>query len=307
MIMKLAIGIDIGGTKTNIGLVTPQGELIELKSFATSALDPQQLKEDLIKELTNILKSNKNISGIGLASAGRINYNNKTVTYATDNLKDWARLPITDILKKQFNLPVIIDNDVNAALLCALKLNPALKKQIVIFLSIGTGLGGAVALNGEIVRGTTGSAGEFGHMLLYPGGRQCNCGKKGCAEQYISGRAYKRILKEKFQTKNINFTNEDLTPEVIQNRIFQGEKIYLETLTNLASNIALLLENIKNCIDFDTCILGGSFTVYQDIILKTISEKFNTYNHKYWQKPNFTFTKQGNNAGVIGGGLLVFE
>ncbi len=305
--MELAIGIDIGGTKTKIGLVTPQGKLLTSKTFVTSAGDPAQLTEDLLKATAALLKGKKNIRGIGLASAGRINFNQQKISYATDNLRGWTGQPIAERLQQAFNLTVRIDNDVNAALLTDLKLNPAWQHQIVIFICIGTGLGGAVSFNGKIIRGKTGSAGEFGHMTLYPGGHPCNCGKNGCAEQYISGRAYQRILGEKFKQGKIDLPSQDLTPATIQQRIFRGEKIYLATLRELAANLALLLENIKNCLDFDTCILGGSFTTYQDIILETIAAKFQIYNHKYWQKPLFTFSQQGNNSGVIGGGLLVFE
>ena len=92
-------------------------------------------------------------------------------------------------------MPVYIDNDVNAALLCDLQLHPEYTTSPMIsFLSIGTGLGGAIAINGQLFRGSTGSRGEFGHMILKPGGYQCNCGNRGCTEQYISGTAYQRIL-----------------------------------------------------------------------------------------------------------------
>lgn len=303
----IAIGLDIGGTKTNIGVVNELGQLLENKTIATNALDPLKLKDDLIHEINIIVTKYNAIKGIGIASAGRVNFNDNKVVFATDNLKGWANIPIAKLLERKFNLPVYIDNDVNAALLCDLSLNPSLSKQTVIFITIGTGLGGAISINGKIIRGETGSTGEFGHMVLYPGGHNCNCGKKGCAEQYISGKTYKKILRKMLIKKGIEVTAKDLEPITIQEKIIEKRPPYLEALEEMSSNLALLLESIKNCIDYDTCILGGSFTVYQDLILETIQEKFSDYNHKYWKHPEFVFSDQGNNAGVIGGGLLVFD
>ncbi|MEJ6950464.1 ROK family protein [Natronospora cellulosivora (SeqCode)] len=304
--MMKAIGIDIGGTKTNIGIVDEKGKVLEKKTFATNAQNPSKLKDDLINEIYNIIKKDNDMQGIGIASAGRVDFSSNKVVYATDNLKGWTNIPITEILKKEFKLPVYIDNDVNAALLCDIVLNPNLAEQTVIFLTIGTGLGGAIAINGNIIRGKTGSSGEFGHMVLYPGGHKCNCGKEGCAEQYISGTAYKKILKKKLIKNGLEVVTET-SPTTIQEKIFKSNPIYMEALKEISSNLAILLESIKNCIDYDTCIIGGSFTVYQELILKFIEERFSDYNHKYSKDPEFIFSRQGNSAGMIGGGLQVFE
>lgn len=284
------------------------GKLVKLKTFATSALNPNKLTKDLLRESSALIEENKNIVGIGLASAGRVDFKNKRVVYATDNLKNWADVPIISILEKELKLPVVIDNDVNAALLCDLKLNPSCSNPTVtIFLTIGTGLGGAVAYNGKIVRGNTGSVGEFGHMILYPNGEQCNCGKRGCAEQYISGKAYKRLLQNELHKLGGDCLAMDITLAAIQENIFNGNKPYINILKIMIANLALLLENIKNCIDFDICVLGGSFSVYEEIILNMLKDEFSPFTHKYSAKPRFVFSRQGNTAGVIGAGLMVFE
>lgn len=306
---KLAVGVDIGGTKTNIGIITANGRVKELKNIDTNANNPEAIKENLIKFISILIKEHKNICGIGIAAAGRVIFDKKIIGYATDNLKDWTEYPLVDELNDKFNLPIIIDNDVNAALFSELNLNDSIKKEDnnIIFLTIGTGLGGALALNNNIIRGKTGSAGEFGHMMLYPGGKPCNCGKYGCAEQYISGKAFKRRLKKKFRDTLVHFDKSDLTDETIQAEIKKDNVLYRSTLREMTEDLTLLLENLKNIFDFDLCILGGSFSVYRKIMLKIIKKEFEKYNHKYYEDPEFMFSEMGNKAGVIGAGLMVLN
>ena len=305
----LAVGIDIGGTKTNIAVIDAKGNIKEMNKIKTNNDQPDKIKDSLIKHIKPLINRYKNIIGIGIASAGRVIFDKKTIGYATDNLKDWTEYPLADNLKKEFNLPILIDNDVNAALLAELKLNDSINERYknIIFLTIGTGLGGALAFNGEIVRGNTGSVGEFGHMVLYPKGLDCNCGKQGCAEQYISGRAYKRRLKKKLNKESDNIDKEALHDKTIEKEVFQDNVIYNNTLKEMTKDLSLLLENLKNVVDFDLCIIGGGFSVYQDKMLKIIKEEFKQYNHKYYQKPDFIFSTMGNKAGVIGAGLMIFS
>ena len=145
--MQAVIGVDIGGTKTKMGLIQKEKEIevVDTLIFPTSYLRPQKLKNDIIINVEKIIQKNDlQISGIGLASAGRINFNEKEVVYATDNLKDWAEISIVEELENKFNIPVLIDNDVNAALNCELYFND-FQGKTVIFLTIGTGLGGAIS------------------------------------------------------------------------------------------------------------------------------------------------------------------
>ncbi|SRR6056297_1399213 len=305
---KLSIGIDIGGTKTNIVVIKPNGEIIEINKIKTRSDKPKKIISYLIQNINPLVNKYNNINGIGIASAGRVIFDKKIIGYATDNLKDWTEYPIVDKLKKEFELPVYIDNDVNAALLAELKLNKSIKDyNNIIFLTIGTGLGGAIAINGNVIRGNTGSVGEFGHMVLYDNGIACNCGKQGCAEQYISGIAFKERLKNKFKDCGFKIKKGDFEDETIKKEIFNEHPIYINILRKMTEDLTLLLENIKNAVDFDLAIIGGGLSVYSDIMLDIINKEFTKYNHKYYHKPDFKFSQMDNKAGVIGAGLLVFD
>lgn len=300
------IGIDIGGTKTNIATISPQGKPDNLQKIASSSENPEQLKNDILKRVQDVSQKTKgNLAGIGIATAGRVNFREKKILYTTSNLKGWSDIDITGVLKEKFKCPVFIDNDVNAALLSELKLN-TIKGRVVIFIAIGTGLGGAIAIDGNIIRGNTGSVGEFGHMVLYPGGKKCNCGKKGCVEQYISGTAYRNRLKNKLE-KTEPRSNQNLTVEMIQKKIMAGKKPYITVLKNMTRDLTLLLDNLKNCLDFDTCIIGGGFHVYRNIILAELNRYYDSAQYKYMDNPTITFSQQKNEAGVIGAGLMVYD
>ncbi len=306
--MKVAVGVDIGGTKTNVGLIREDGEIIDLLTFSTSYSQPVKLKEDILDYIEKIINKNEQtVCGIGMATAGRVDFQKKKVVYATDNLVDWAQVPIVKETAEKFQLPVFLDNDVNAALNCELHSGDFSEKQMVIFLTMGTGLGGAVACRGELVRGSTGSVGELGHMILYPQGRDCNCGKQGCAEQYVSGTAYRRKLKEAFQKEKVSPEQGLLGTEVIAQNIRQKNQPYYDVFLSMISDLVYLLESLKNCLDYEVCIIGGGFSDYGALILNNIKEKFAKYNHKYSSRPEFVISQEKNRAGVLGAGLMALE
>ncbi len=304
---KLAIGVDIGGTKINIAVINNQGIIIEDRNIKTPAQDKKKLLEVLIDNLQYFNSKYKKIEGIGIATAGRVIFPERKIAYTTDNLKEWDQSNLYQELKKYFSTEIFLDNDVNAALISELKTIENYQMKNIIFITIGTGLGGALAVKGEISRGNSGSVGEFGHIILYPDGEDCNCGKKGCAEQYISGRAYQRRLKKNLKALNLETNNKNLSIEKIEREIKKEKGIYYQTLKEMCKDLAILLENLKNTVDYDLCIFGGSFSVYQDLILKSIKEYSRDYQNKYYQKSEFKFSDHKNKAGVIGAALMVFE
>jgi glucokinase len=307
MMDKIAIGVDIGGTKINIAAVNYQGQILEVRTIKTPAQNKKQLLTVLIDNLRYFDNKYEKIEGIGIATAGRVIFSEKKLAYTTDNLKEWDQSNLYQELKKYFPTEIYLDNDVNAALISELEEVKNYKNKNIIFIAIGTGLGGALAVNGKIVRGNSGSCGEFGHMILYPGGKPCNCGKKGCAEQYISGRAYQQRLKKNLKKKNIKINNKNLSIETIEREIKNKNGIYYQTLKAMCKDLTILLENLKNAVDYDLCILGGSFSVYQDLILELLNDYSKEFQDKYYKKSKFKFSCYHNRAGVIGAALMVFK
>jgi ROK family. len=190
--MKKVIGIDIGGTKILGGVIGSNGDLIKFKETST---DAYLGRDHILKKLFGVLDDlfDTDIEGIGIGSAGRINFNTGEVIYATDNLPGWTGINLKEIISQKYKTKTIVENDVNAAIVGENWLGSAKSFKDVLMITLGTGVGGAIILDGKLIRGSHFSAAEIGHTILYPDGKRCNCGQNGCVEQYISGTAiYKR-------------------------------------------------------------------------------------------------------------------
>lgn len=196
--MELTIGIDIGGTNTKYGFANREGDVLFQDSIPTSEYDEFN---DYLKALTSTLKSaikplsenhDVQIVGIGVGAANG-NYYKGTIEHAT-NLKWKGIIPLADLLEKEFDVPVLITNDANAAAVGELVYGAAQNMNDFIVITLGTGLGSGLVSNGELINGKHGIAGELGHTSVNPAGRYCNCGKRGCLETYVSATGIKRTV-----------------------------------------------------------------------------------------------------------------
>lgn len=248
--MKKVIGIDIGGTKISGGVINEEGTLIENIKIPTNALSGRDV---IINNVFNIINKlmDKEVEGIGVGSAGRINYNKGIVDYATDNLPGWTKLNLKKILETKYKIPSIADNDVNTAALGEHWIGSALGYKNIIMITIGTGIGGAIICNNAIVRGKHFSAGEIGHTVLYPDGIECNCGKKGCLEQYASGTGIAKRYNNMSRVNKVSnskevfelFIKEDSTANLVVNEAIKS--------------LAIVINNLRNILDPDLFVIGG--------------------------------------------------
>ncbi|WP_042458908.1 ROK family protein [Neobacillus dielmonensis] len=199
--MEYAIGIDIGGTKISAGIVDQSGEIITKKVFST----PQGTRDSILLLLENIIFTltesahfeNKQLIGIGIGTAGQIDFVHGKVLSGTANIKDWNDVAIKKILSEKTNLPIYIDNDVNVIALAEQQLGAGKNNDDVICLALGTGVGGGVISGGKIIRGAWGGGAELGHIVVDMNGPACNCGFNGCLETYASGTGMARRMREK--------------------------------------------------------------------------------------------------------------
>jgi len=184
---QVVAGVDIGGTNTVYGLVDKTGKVISEGKFATT--DYPKV-EDFVKILTGNLKklvaAKKDLELIGIGiGAPDANYHRGTVEHAP-NLSWKGIVPLADMVKKHINVPTVLTNDANAAAMGEMVFGGAKKMKDFIVLTLGTGLGSGIVIDGKMVYGHTGFAGELGHMTIVPGGRACGCGRLGCLETYAS-------------------------------------------------------------------------------------------------------------------------
>lgn len=191
--MSLTIGIDIGGTKVAAGVVDESGQVLARARRRTPSRDPDHLV-DVVSEIARQLLIDHDVAAIGVGAAGFVDADRTTVLFAP-NLA-WRDTPLRDEIAARVNLPVFVENDANAAAWGEYRFGAGENLPHLVVLTIGTGIGAGLILDGRLYRGGFGIAGEPGHVRVVPGGRQCGCGNLGCWEQYCSGSALVRAAQE---------------------------------------------------------------------------------------------------------------
>jgi glucokinase len=277
MSTKITIGIDIGGTNTKIGVVHPEGKILASSRISTSnypkindfvAAVATEIKSLLIQagevELTAI--------GIGAPNG---NYLKGTIEHAP-NLAWKGIVPLCDLLKKHFPVPVVLTNDANAAALGEMIYGGARGMNNFIILTLGTGLGSGIVINGELVYGKTGFAGEMGHITMEPFGRECGCGREGCLETYVSATGLVRTVQELFAERRdpsplrkIPF--EDLTALMVAEAADEGDQVALAAFEQTAEMLATAICNAAAFCSPEAVFLFGGLAKSGDLLLDPLN------------------------------------
>lgn len=298
----MKIGIDIGGSHVGIGLINENGTIIakeeqDLNNNSNENNYNQKLVETIIELTTKILdkkkKDIKEISLIGMAIPGTVSENH---IIKADNLHI-KNFNIVSEINKYFNIPVMLRNDAKCAAIAEKEYGSLKKYDDALFLTIGTGIGGAVFLGGKLLKPKKYEGFEIGHMVIQKEGIKCNCGRNGCFERYASMKVLKDNIQETLKIQN-------LTGEEIKNILLSKEnkekleKIIEEYINNLSIGIA----NLINIFEPETISIGGSFVYFEDILLDKLIKKLGTNNMLFNKHsvPKIVMAKLKNDAGIIG-------
>jgi glucokinase len=184
--MGLTIGVDVGGTKVAAGVVDEQGKLLATVLRPTPSADPRDT-ETVIVDVIRELQADHAIEAVGIGAAGFVDERRSSVLFAP-NLA-WRDEPLREAIEAATRLPVVVENDANAAAWAEVRFGAGRGEDHVVIVTVGTGIGGGIVLDGRLLRGRYGIAAEIGHINLVPNGRRCGCGLEGCWEMYASGRA----------------------------------------------------------------------------------------------------------------------
>ena len=314
---EVAIGIDIGGTNTVFGIVDKKGNCIIKNSISTDAYDDVKLYvKDLcisIKETIKLTDEDFEIKGIGLGAPNG-NYYKGTIEFAP-NLKFKGIIPLVDMIKNQLEYPVIIlTNDANAAAIGEMIYGGAKDMKNFIMITLGTGVGSGIIVNGELVYGHDGFAGEIGHTIVDPNGRMCGCGRKGCLETYASAPGIKRTVFELLANSNepselraVSFN--DLSGKMIDNAALNGDKIALESFEFTGKILGLKLADAIAHTSPEAIFLFGGLAQAGDLIFKPTlyyMEKnlLNIFKNKVKLLPS---QLEGSDAAILGASALVWK
>ncbi|MEX2289779.1 MAG: ROK family glucokinase [Mycobacteriales bacterium] len=189
----LTIGVDVGGTKVAAGVVDEAGTILTRVLRPTPSAGPADV-EDVIAGCVQELRRDREIEAVGVGAAGFVDADRARVLLAP-NLT-WRDEPLRDAVQARTGLPVVVENDANAAAWAEYRFGAGRGESHLVLVAVGTGIGGGIVLDGRLYRGRYGIGAEFGHLQVVPGGRRCGCGQSGCWEQYCSGRALLREARE---------------------------------------------------------------------------------------------------------------
>lgn len=311
---ELVVGIDIGGTNTAFGIVDKKGNVLERGSISTKNQDDIHVYvESLHQHLLPLFeKVEGKIKGIGVGAPNG-NFYTGNIEFAP-NLP-WKRvIPLQKLIEDQFDLPVKLTNDANAAALGEMFYGAAKGMKNFVVVTLGTGLGSGIVINGQLVYGHDGFAGEMGHITVKKGGRQCGCGRKGCLETYVSATGIVRTMLGLFKDTNIdselrNIKTDELSSKDIAIAASRGDQLALEAIDYTAEILGEALSNYVALAAPEAIILFGGMAKAGDLLLKPTEKYMNNNLLTIWKDKIKILQSEVNedDAAILGASGLAWD
>lgn len=306
--MSITVGVDIGGTKINAGLVEEDGTILQMDRRETPSRDAEAVEEAIIDLVGEYAKDHE-LAGIGIGVAGFVDEKRSRVTLAA-NL-GWVDEPIRAVIEGALNIPTVIENDANAAAWGEYRYGNRELPPDVVCVTVGTGIGGGFIFSGQLYRGGRGAAAEIGHMNVEPGGRLCGCGNRGCWEQYASGNALVRearlLAAERRDEAEVLLDLGDGTPEGVEGlHVTQaardGDPVALAAFDSLARWLGHGIADLAAILDPTCVIIGGGVSEAGELLLGPTRRAFlqSVTGREERPVPQLFLASRGNEAGLIG-------
>jgi glucokinase len=310
--MSVTIGLDIGGTNINGGVIDADGVILVKGRRDTPALDPAAIVKEAATLIRELSVGHK-IDAVGVACAAYINRSGSLVFFAP-NLA-WRDEPLKARLEAAVDLPVMIENDANAAAWGEFRFGAAAEVDDVVMVTVGTGIGGGVVVDQVLMRGAFGVAAELGHMRVVPDGLRCGCGNRGCWEQYASGSALVREARELVESGTPHAARlselcaenpAELTGPDVTRAAAEGDPAAVELLADLGRWIGEGAASVAAILDPALIVLGGGVSDAGALLLDPARAAFRRQltGRGYRPEARFALASLGNDAGMIGAGDL---
>ncbi|HEO3268381.1 TPA: ROK family glucokinase [Streptococcus agalactiae] len=314
---KKLLGIDLGGTTIKFGILTLEGEVQEKWAIETNTLENgRHIVSDIVESLKHRLSlyglTKDDFLGIGMGSPGAVDRTSKTVTGAF-NL-NWADTQeVGSVIEKEVGIPFFIDNDANVAALGERWVGAGANNPDVVFVTLGTGVGGGVIADGNLIHGVAGAGGEIGHMIVDPeNGFMCTCGNKGCLETVASATGVVRVarqLAEQYEGSSAIKAAIDNGDTVTSKDIFiaaeDGDKFANSVVERVSRYLGLAAANISNILNPDSVVIGGGVSAAGEFLRSRVEKYFVTFAFPQVKKSTkIKIADLGNDAGIIGAASL---
>jgi glucokinase len=314
------VAVDIGGTKILAAIFSADGRMLDKEICATPAGDGfMAVIERLGMVVDTLLRSNEirpsNLAGIGIACAGGIDTERGVVVTPSPNLPDWTDVPLRDIVEELFGIDTFILNDASSAALGEQRYGAGRGVKNLVLLTLGTGIGGGIIIDGDLYLGAAGGAGEIGHMTIEENGPQCGCGNTGCLEMLASGKAVAREAagrisrgEESLLTGMVSGKVEDITAEMVGAAAGKGDVLAREVLAWASHYLGVGLVNVVNIFNPEVIVLGGGMaelgSLFIDPARKMVLERSFSVSARAVE---IVTARLGNEAGVYGAAAYAIE
>ncbi len=278
--MTLAVGVDIGGTKVAAGVVDEGGRVLARARRVTPSKDAAAV-ETTIAEVVQELRTTHDVVAVGIGAAGFVDAARARVRFAPHLA--WRDEPLRDALTGVLGLPVVVENDANAAAWAEWRFGAGRGESHLVCVTLGTGIGGGIVLDGVPQRGRFGMAGEFGHMVVVPDGRRCECGNRGCLEQYASGNVLGREARARARAgspvtvsllERVRGDVEALVGPVVTEAAREGDPCAVELFDDVGRWLGVGLANLAAALDPGTFVIGGGVSEAGELLLGPARESF---------------------------------
>ncbi|MFI1796001.1 ROK family glucokinase [Streptomyces sp. NPDC020379] len=305
--MGLTIGVDIGGTKIAAGVVDEEGNILATCKVPTPSTPEGVI--DAIADAVRTVSADHEVEAVGIGAAGYVDDKRATVLFAPNI--NWRHEALKDKVEQRVGLPVVVENDANAAAWGEYRFGAGQGHDDVICITLGTGLGGGIIIGNKLRRGRFGVAAEFGHIRVVPDGLLCGCGSQGCWEQYASGRALVRYARQRAQATPENaeilLGLGDGTPDGIQGKHIsdaarQGDAVAVDSFRELARWAGAGLADLASLFDPSAFIVGGGVSDEGDLVLDPIRKSFRRWLVGGQWRPHAQVlaAQLGGKAGLVG-------
>ena len=306
------LGIDLGGTNIKIGCFDTELNLAGKISVPTGEeMSPESIVDNFYDAANELLSRNSlsldDVCAIGIGSPGSVNLRDGIVE-AAPNFPLFKDTPLRDMVSEKLGKPTILENDANAACWGEYVVGAGKEVEHMVMFTLGTGIGGGIISDGRLIHGPTGGAGELGHLIIYPDGRACPCGQKGCVEAYASANSTaaraEEALKENKQSSLKAVLDEagELTSKDVFDHAKQGDGLANEIVDGTAKALALVCTQMANATDPETIVFAGGMIAAGEFLLDRINHFYQIYiGHLFGKgKIKLCFATLGEDAGIIG-------
>ncbi|WP_216842555.1 ROK family glucokinase [Arthrobacter sp. NEB 688] len=308
----LAIGVDIGGTKVAAGLVDGSGAVLRRTRRDTPhrSTSPRVVEDTIVSAVEELLDAgSEDVVAVGIGAAGFVAADRATVVFAPH--LSWRNEPLRAALGGRLALPIFVDNDANASVWAEHRFGAGRGESHLVMVNLGTGIGGGIVLDGRVVRGRFGIAGEFGHMQVVPDGIRCECGNRGCWEQYASGNALVRearalmsagspVVSDLFE--RVGGDPSELTGPLVTEAARDGDALARELLGEIGRWLGVGMADLAAALDPGTFVIGGGVSAAGELLLGPAREAFRRQLTGRGYRPEATIVaaQLGNEAGLVG-------